>query len=343
MDKQIQLKFNDNILKEAMSRFGIKDTQIKGLNCFMNFVYEFTKEGKDYILRISHSFRRSESLIQAEVDWINYLSDNGANVHRTINSLNDNLVEHIDDGGGGCFLAVAFTKADGAPTNEHIYSCSEEELFYLHGKTIGKIHALSKSYTPSHKSCKRYEFCEPSALADIEKNFLKTEPLVKEKYFLIKNYLSKFPKDKNSYGLVHSDPHFGNIFIDSNNKITMFDFDECEYNWYIQDITIPLFCEFYSGNDSQDYVNEYTYKYLDNFMRGYYQENYIDPMWLNEIPHFFKFREFIMYGLVLGTGDPNFHKEFMEGRKKRLENEIPYVNFDFKLLAENIAKKYRKL
>jgi amicoumacin kinase len=343
MDKQIQLKFNDNILKEAMSKFGIEDSQIKKLDSFMNFIYEFSKDGKDYILRISHSFRRNESLIQAEVDWINYLSNNGANVHRAINSENNNLVEHIDDNEGGFFLAVAFTKANGALPRKHLYTCTDEELFYLHGKTIGKIHSLSKKYIPMHKNCKRYGFNEPSALADIEKNFIKTEPLVKEKYYSEKKYLSKLPKDKDSYGLVHSDPHFGNFFIDSNNKITMFDFDECEYNWYIQDIAIPLFCEFYPDNDNQDYVNEYTYKYLNNFMKGYYQENYIDPMWLNEIPHFFKFREFIMYGLVLGTDNPNFQNGFMNGRKKRLENDIPYVNFDFKLLVENINKKYRKL
>lgn len=84
MDSQIITRFNDTILHEAMQRYGIASHQIKPLEAFESFIYEFERDKADYILRIGHSFRKSAALIQAEVDWINYLARGGVSVARAV-------------------------------------------------------------------------------------------------------------------------------------------------------------------------------------------------------------------------------------------------------------------
>ena len=111
MDPKIVKRYNDNILSEAMQRYGINKSQIELLDGFESFIYEFYRpQDGEFILRIGHSGRRTPEMIAGEVDWINYLGRGGAHVARAILSKNGKLVEPIDDGYGEQFLATAFLK-----------------------------------------------------------------------------------------------------------------------------------------------------------------------------------------------------------------------------------------
>src|SRR5690348_9025767 len=139
MDQLIKDRYNDTILEEAMQRYGISKEQIQLLDSFESFIYEFERGGRSYILRIAHSSRRNETLIQGELDWINYLADGGVSAARAIVSERDNLVEAIEDGQGGAFLATAFVKAQGqAP-----WELWTPQLYDTYGQLIGRMHALS--------------------------------------------------------------------------------------------------------------------------------------------------------------------------------------------------------
>ena len=113
MDSQITARYNESILQEAIERYGIAKNQIQAIDTFESFIYKFELDGASYILRIGHSFRKSEALIQGEVDWINYLAHGGVSVAGAVPSINNKLVEVIDDGEGGQFLATAFVHAKG--------------------------------------------------------------------------------------------------------------------------------------------------------------------------------------------------------------------------------------
>ena len=111
MESRIRERFNDHILQEAIARYGIASRDIQLLDGFESFIYEFTRTGEPGILRIGHSLRRSPQLIQAEVDWINYLAQGGAGVAKALFSAQGNLVEAVDDNQGDQFLVTAFAKA----------------------------------------------------------------------------------------------------------------------------------------------------------------------------------------------------------------------------------------
>ena len=56
-----------------------------------------------------------------------------------------------------------------------------------------------------------------------------------------KGWLDSLPKDDDCYGLIHADIHQGNFFVDENDNITIFDFDDCHYHWFAYDLAVPLF------------------------------------------------------------------------------------------------------
>ena len=80
MDGKIIARYNDSILREAIQRCGIPRDQIKPLDAFESFIYEFERGGEGYILRVGHSFRKNEALIRGEVDWINAPARGGVSV-----------------------------------------------------------------------------------------------------------------------------------------------------------------------------------------------------------------------------------------------------------------------
>ena len=89
MDQLIKDRYNDTILQEAMRRYGFAKDQIHSLDAFESFIYEFKRGSQAYILRIAHSFRRSESLVLGEQALIGSFRS-----HKTI-QLEDDFRESL--------------------------------------------------------------------------------------------------------------------------------------------------------------------------------------------------------------------------------------------------------
>ena len=332
MDQLIKARYNITVLHEAMRRYGIAEDQIRSLDAFESFIYEFERDSHAYILRIAHSFRRSESLVLGEVDWINYLAEGGVSVARAILSESGRLVEVIEDQQGGNFLVTAFVKAQGQPP----WDLWTPELYESYGQMIGQIHALSKYYQPTQVAWKRPEW--DNALFEFVERYLpESESIAKKKYQDICSHLNTLAKDREAYGLTHQDAHGNNLFIDEMGRITLFDFDECAYNWFINDIAVVLF---YIVQDAED-AHAFTQEFMSHFLRGYAQACPLDPAWLREIPNFLKIREIELYAVMFRDFDVQniddwWCARFMQNRKFRIENDIPYVDFDFESLSTQI-------
>ena len=335
MEQRIKDRYNESILQEAVQRYGISQDQISLLDGFESYIYEFERDSAEYILRIAHSIRRSSALIKGEIDWINYLSDGGVSIARVIPSLNGELVEIIDDGNGGQFLATAFTKAlGGVPWEQATWDTPE--FYESCGQIIGKMHALAKEYQPSDPDWKRPEWDAPGNL-ELDDWLPESESDALGKFRKLKPYLDTLPKDREGYGLIHQDAHAGNFFMDESGKITLFDFDDCVYGWYIYDISMVLFYKAMGPQNTREYVQEF----MTNFLRGYGRENQLDAKWLKEIPYFLKLREIDLYAVIhrsynvdnLVNEDP-WAARYMEGRKERIEGDVPVIDFDFETLGK---------
>jgi Ser/Thr protein kinase RdoA (MazF antagonist) len=334
MEARIKERFSDDILRKALRCYGVTDNQVQLLDGFESFIYAFTDDTGEYILRISHSFRRSVAQIFGEADWINYLVDGGASASGAIFSMNGKLVEAIDDGHGGQFLATVFFKAPGTFADEIGWNTT---LYEQYGRALGKMHALTKDYTPAKPEWKRPEW-DSDGMLEIEAWLPDTESIAIDRYWKVKAQIDALPRDQQSYGLIHQDAHADNFFVDDAGNLTFFDFDDCVYGWFIYDIAVVLF---YKAMWAEDRA-AYTHEFMSHFLRGYAQENRLDPMWLQFIPQFLKVREIDQYAVIHRSYDVN-HLEnawdagYMKNRKTLIESDAPYIDFDFMTLADYLS------
>ena len=322
MEKEIRDRYNDDILQEAMRRFGIAEGEIKLLDGFESFMYEYARDGRDFILRVGHSRRRTPDLIRGEVDWINYLAAGGARVARAVHSQGGALVEEIPDARDGRFLATAFVKAQGGPVWET--GSWTDDLVDQYGRLLGRIHALSKDYAAADPAWRR-----PTWHDDLNRNMPPLEPGIEEKFQEVFGHLQALPQDGEGYGMIHQDAHAGNFFVDENGRITLFDFDDCCYGHFAYDLAMVLFYAVTNRKNAAAFAPGFWRR----FMRGYEAENSLDPAWQREIPHFMKLREIDLYAIVLRDYDSlegdAWAEAYMDGRKERIVNGVPYLEMDF--------------
>ena len=324
MEQTIRERFNEEILAEARWRYSLTADALKDMGGFESFIYAFTKDDSHYILRIGHSRRRSADMIRGEVDWLNYLAAGGAGVARAVVSAIGELVEMLPDGHGDYFVATAFVRAPG----DHVTRARWNEDFWVeYGRFLGKIHALTKNYVPSQPEWRRPEWDDP--IFQVMDWLPDSEALARQKYEELMAYLATLPKDRDSYGLVHQDAHRGNFFVDEAGHITLFDFDDCMYSWYAYDVAMVIFYAI-TNEPEPDVLAKNFFKH---FRRGYEQENSLDPRWYRQIPHFLKLREIDLYGVIHRSFDVNnisdsWVAQFMQGRKERIENDVPYVEIE---------------
>lgn len=329
MEKRIKARFNDQILSDAMQAFGIRAAQIQVLDGFESFIYEFSRGAQSCILRIGHSVRRSEKLVRGEIDWINYLHQGGAGVSRPVAADNGELVTVIEDGSGDYFLATAFEKARGRPPGKEDMGAGFYESY---GHLLGKLHALTKSYLPADPEWKRMEW-DGSELSEIQALPEESESLIIDLYRQLKKHLEALPKSGDTYGLIHQDAHLGNLFLDEMGQITLFDFDDCCYSWFINDIAIVLFYITLGQKDQ----SQFTQDFMAHFLDGYCSETQLESQLLKEMPYFLKLREIDLYAVIhrsfdLENLDHPWVAMYMKDRKQRIENSVPFIDFDFEKL-----------
>jgi Ser/Thr protein kinase RdoA (MazF antagonist) len=118
--------------------------------------------------------------------------------------------------------------------------------------------------------------------------------------------------------------------VDESGQITLFDFDECAYSWYINEIAILLF---YVVMDAEDWP-AFTHEFMSHFLLGYVKANPLDAKWLKKIPHFLKLREMELYAVVYRDFDINniddwWIARFMKDRKQKIEGDVPFIDFEF--------------
>jgi Ser/Thr protein kinase RdoA (MazF antagonist) len=84
-------------------------------------------------------------------------------------------------------------------------------------------------------------------------------------------------------------------------------------------------------------------KFTIPFLRGYQREVDLEPWWLKEIPHFLKLREIELYAVIhrsfdVENLDDPWCARYMDGRKGKLEDGVPYIDFDFDTLNHMLVE-----
>jgi len=322
MEKFVKEKFTENVFDKIINRYGFKKESVKKLNSFQSFVYECSHKEKKYIIRITHSSHRTKKQIESELDWINFLDQNGILVSKAINIERMNLIEtiNLDD---SFFYTVVFEKAKGRPISKNDFCPT---FFKNWGRVVGKMHFLSKIY--SFKFDRPFWYQEDNY--NIDKFLPPDQLIVREKYGIILKKLESLPHLKNSFDLIHADLNSTNLFV-NNDKIIIFDFDGCIYSWFIHDIAIIIFHTLQFTDflyDEQTFL-EYFLKY---FLLGYREENILDKFWFEYLFDFIKLEEIGEYLLIYRSFNLNNldkkNNKFIHERINKIKNDIYFNNIN---------------
>lgn len=312
------------ILSKIALSFGFDVETLTFISNSTNEVYRFLKNDSLYILRLSVKPYDYVNSIKAEVHWVRYLALNGIQVPLPIMTTDGQLTAIYNED-ERWVVATAFQMAPG------IFFDSEPQmwgfsLFHQWGELMGKIHRLTKSYNPGDPNLKREEW-GPAKMDNPhlqEGNYR----ILHDKLRSLESKISSFPKDENSYGLIHYDFHPYNFLIDQG-KITVFDFDDSIYGWFALDIGVAATHAVWWGSPKHDRKSkhEFAKQFLNEFLSGYLKKNDLDTFWIQQIPLFMDYRNISSFFWWLSGWDGD-EGQLSEIQKSAIVNAVELIQKD---------------
>ena len=277
-------------ISEGYDLNGYEITPIQEHEGGRNKVYIFhSEEHEDMVLRISNLKDRTKDDYLAELEFVRFLHENGASVANVISSNHSNLLEQIVI--ANCTFTVSmFQRAKGKLLVENNYQYREgvsiHEYFFNCGKVLGKIHRLSKDYSPIHK---RYSIFDRFNEDYLDQLIPSEHALLKKKFHKIMQSLRKIDQDRESYGMIHFDFGDSNYSIDfDNGNITVYDFDNSCFGFYMYDLA-DVWTHGVGWIQFEPDVKKrkaFMEEYFHYVLKGYRSENMIDDTLLKKLPLF---------------------------------------------------------
>lgn len=332
MKDEIQTLINDQLVRKAAAQWSGRG-KIELLDDVANFVYQFRSDNHWKILRITHSSHRSENQILAELDWVNFLADHTVSVAKPCSSKNHRLTEifHVDD---TYFTAVVFEFAPGQLIENADPAEWNPNLFRSMGRIIGSMHRIAKVYDPIHLHQRRPQWYEVDLIRNARQYLPPEQMQAAEELEDILTQFRQLPTSPDDYGLVHNDVNPTNFHVE-NGKITLFDFDDCAYNWFINDIAvaIPLYSSMFKEPDWETRLCEY----IVWFMQGYEEENHLDDKWLNLLPTCMRLQNLITLVAMHQANVPGSqYHSFYEVVLKTYREGHPLFDYDFREACKSL-------
>lgn len=334
MHPELVRRFHDRIRDEAARRYGLSPSDLTELDAFENFVYEAEREdGVALVLRVSHSTRRTVDYTLGEIEFVRYLGAARLPVAQPILSEAGQFVERIEDRDPGHhFVVTAFERAEGivfddAPPLKERYW--KPELFRDLGRIFARLHNRAQTYKLSNPRFKRQEWYEYDVV-DVDRFAPPDEQLVRERTARIIERLQQLPRTPEDYGLIHADLHPHN-FCFADGRITAFDFDNCEYAWFVKDIAVIVF--YVARAEPRGRREEAVRAFLAPFLDGYRELRRCDRVWLEAIPDLLALQRSMNYALFHQYRDPGLLDEDTLDRWSRFRRDIeadtPVLELDF--------------
>ena len=234
-------------------------------------IYLIETQTKSFILKISHHHWRSQSDIQFELEFLDFLHENHIPVAYPIATKDNRLLVTIHAVEGDRYAAL-FPYAPGeVPLGD--LNIQQSKIL---GETVAKLHQTSlkfNSLTPRHPLNIKYLLDDSlKTITPYLKHRHQDLKYLQDNISRIKRDLSDFPQSPPFWSVCWGDPHSGNIHFTSDNQITLFDFDQCGYGWRAFDLAKFLQVALHAG------VSRNT---RDAFFSGYQSVQQLTDIELN--------------------------------------------------------------
>lgn len=198
-------------------------------------VYLVGTQTGQYVLRVSHAHWRSECEVAFELELLEFLNQTDIPVAYPLRTVKGELWISIQAPEGDRYAAL-FIYAPGCIAIGDL-NVSQSNIL---GKTVAELHQV----TPKFES----QFSRPDLTLDflLSQSMQTILPFMSEHHDDRSNLihtadqlmaeLEKHPIDFPYWGMCWGDPHSGNVHFTQDDRLTMFDFDQCGYGWRAFDV-----------------------------------------------------------------------------------------------------------
>lgn len=198
-------------------------------------IYLIETPQESYILKISHHHWRSQTDIQFELEFLDFLHEQDISVAHPLKTKEGKLFVVVHAVEGDRYAAL-FPYAPGEVPQGDL----NLEQSRIMGQTLGKIHSSSS------------EFCSKTSRQSLDLKYLLDDSFnvispylhkrsqdlafLEHTIVKIKQKLAALKQTSPLWTVCWGDPHSGNAHFTKDNQITLFDFDQCGYGWRTFDI-----------------------------------------------------------------------------------------------------------
>ncbi len=293
------------------------DERAKYWRASANFIFFFKREGKGYVLRFNHASERTAVAIQAEIDYVNILAEQGICVAKPVRSIAGNEVESVVTA-HGIFHAVVF---EALPGKQLELEDLTPEQFVCWGKTLGELHRATTHYAnPNRPTWEDH-------LMWISESLPADEKAARQAFYGLKMQLGQLATNEQTFGLIHFDFELDNIIWDGEQP-GIIDFDDSAAYWFVADIAFALRDLF---EDSANKVNLQDESFL-HFIQGYKIVRPIDPEELKLIPLFLRVHNLMalakLYRVTTPT-HPQGELPWMAELRSKLATKMQFYRDEF--------------
>lgn len=240
-----QIKRLKQLARQALVNYDVGTAQLTTLAHRENTTFKITTQNNSYVIGIYRQNKHSVAEVESELIWLtSLLRDTNLIISQPIaNKYGSLLTTAVTPGISQPRRCALFQWLPGRFFRNKFTDKTMKQM----GKFLAKLHDYSQQFLPP-EGFKRPVWDENGLLglhtidlpADSEEFSSRKRQVLNSAALKIRQELAQLDTDKNSFGLIHGDLHFGNCKF-YKNKIQVLDFDDCVWGYYLYDLAITLY------------------------------------------------------------------------------------------------------
>lgn len=303
--------------KKVLKAFGLNI--LKDLNGFHNKVFLCQHDQQKVTVRITPvNKRRTLDALKAEIRFINMCQP----VLRSSSpySINDTPIHQVN---GYFYVFFKYIEGDMWFECEHT-----DETYFMAGQNLGYVHQVSQQA----QQLKRDSYLEhPDVLLAKTMDDVCVKALED-----VMTKMKQWDKGPMHYGLIHGDYLFSNM-VYHEGGLSVIDFDDIEYNYYLYDIAVYLFYYLLGGNPNHIDIepNKVLFK---AFMKGYRSVQKSVHLDFTHLQTLFRLREIKLYATIMDSkGHGDWQKAYLKKAKDDFLHNRWFVDIDYVALYNELS------
>jgi Ser/Thr protein kinase RdoA (MazF antagonist) len=285
----------DKLPAAAIARWFSSDAAFEHVQDSESFVYRVFSGEAQFYLRFTHQLHRLREQIAAELDFVKYLASRGVPVARPIASKSGSLIETFNSHG----LELSTCVFEAAPGGRLTWKTPNwnTDNFRRWGRALGALHANTLRAS-IERTPRRITWHEDDVWVNADMYLLRDEHSARREISILREWLKDHTQNDGEFGLIHGDLCAANFFV-QDDLVTLFDFDDSCYHWFIYDLVCTLApATFRPAEERQPLRNA--------IVEGYLMEHTLPADWEYQFSRFLRMRGLFLFILHQRNwdGDP---------------------------------------